>query len=82
MAVLLSIQDLINDWGSLMEVTVGFLSIEKSWCYLVEFVWKRGKWVSNDAGVGVDLVSDSSTGESISLKRLQAHEGLKMLGYG
>ena len=78
--VLESMQQLINSWGSLMEVTGGALSVEKSWWYLVDFVWKRGKWVAKDAETELDLVATSSKGERVSLRRLRAHEASKMLG--
>ena len=78
--VLQSMQNLINSWGSLMEVTGGALSVDKSWWYLVDFVWKRGKWIASDATTDIDLVATSSSGERVSLKRLQAHQASKMLG--
>ena len=56
------------------------LSVEKSWWYLVEYIWKRGEWVANDANPGVDLIATSSAGELVSLKRLQAHNTSKILG--
>ena len=51
-----------------MEVTDGALSVEKSWWYLIEYVWKRGKWVVNDADTEIDLVATSSKGDRVSLK--------------
>ena len=65
--VLQSMQNLINSWGSLMEVTGGALSVDKSWWYLVDFVWKRGKWIASDAITDIDLVATSSSGERVSL---------------
>ena len=78
--VLASMQRLINMWGSLIDVTGGALSIEKSWWYMVDYVWTRGKWKATNAGTNLDLVATSPTGERISLKRLHAHEASKMLG--
>ena len=78
--VLSSMQKLINKWGSLIDVTGGALSVEKSWWYMVDYVWKRGKWIAKDSGPTLDLVATSSSGERISLKRLYAHEASKMLG--
>ena len=72
--VLASMQKLINMWGSLIDVTGGALSVEKSWWYMVDYVWKRGRWVATDAGTTLDLVATSSSGERVSLKRLHAHE--------
>ena len=78
--VLNSMQKLINMWGSLIDVTGGALSVEKSWWYMVDYVWKRGSWVATDAEGLLDLVATSSTGERVSLKRLHSHEASKMLG--
>ena len=41
-SVLESMQTLINSWGSLMEVTGGAIRTDKSWWYLIDFVWKKG----------------------------------------
>ena len=78
--VLASMQKLINMWGSLIDVTGDGISVEKSWWYMVDYVWKRGRWVATDAGTTLDLVATSSSGERVSLKRLHAHEASKMLG--
>ena len=78
--VLTSMQQLINSWGELMDVTGGSLSVEKSWWYMLEYIWRRGKYVAVDAGPGLDLVAKTSGGTEISLKRLQTHESSKMLG--
>ena len=73
-------QTLINSWGSLMEVTGGALIVEKSWWYLVEYIWKRGKWVANDAGNELDLVATDTSGNNVSLNRLHCYESSQMLG--
>ena len=78
--VLSSMQSLIKSWGELMDVTGGALSIEKSWWYMIEYIWRRGKWVAVDSGPGFDLVATTAAGEDISSKRLHAHESSKMLG--
>ena len=36
--VLTSMQQLINSWGELMDVTWGSLSVEKSWWYMLEYI--------------------------------------------
>ena len=36
--VLTSMQNLINSWGSLMEVTGGALCTDKSWYYLIDYI--------------------------------------------
>jgi hypothetical protein len=38
--VLSSMQSLIKSWGELMDVTGGALSIEKSWWYMIEYIWR------------------------------------------
>ena len=63
-----------------MSVTGGAISVDKSWWYLVEYIWKKGRWVANDAGLDLDLVATSTDGELVSLKRLYAHEASEMLG--
>ena len=78
--VLASMQKLINMWGSLIDVTGGALSVEKSWWYMVDYVWTRGKWKATNAGQDLDLFATSPSGDLISLKRLHAHEASKMLG--
>ena len=78
--VLNSMQTLISNWGSLVRVTGGALSVDKSWWYLVEFVWSKGKWKASDAEGNLDLIAESVEGDRISLKRLYAHEASEMLG--
>ena len=78
--VLSSMQQLINSWGTLMEVTGGALSVEKSWFYLVDYVWSKGKWTAIDAAKDLDLVATSADGNLVSLKRLYADNASEMLG--
>ena len=78
--VLSSMQKLIDSWGALIDVTGGVISVEKSWWYMIEYVWRRGNWIATDAVDNLDLVTTSSSGEIISLKRLHANEYSKILG--
>ena len=78
--VLESMQALINSWGSLMEVTGGVIRTDKSWWYLVDYVWKRGKWVAHDPDIGIDLVATNIDGERVSLKQLRCDKASEMLG--
>ena len=50
-------KELINRRGSLIEVTGSALSVDKIWWYLIEYIWKRGKWVADDAERELDLVA-------------------------
>ena len=63
-----------------MEVTGGDLGVEKSWWYLVDYVWSRDKWVAHDAEMGLDLVATNNLGHTVSLKLIRAKESSKILG--
>ena len=78
--VLESMQNLIRSWGSLVEVTGGALRPDKSWWYLIEYVWNRGQWIAADARDDLDLVAPTPTGIDVSLKRLKADESAELLG--
>ena len=78
--VLESMQDLITNWGGLMKVTGGALRVDKSWWYLVEFVWIRGSWVPTDAGNNLHLHATDASGAQVELTYLPCHLASKMLG--
>ena len=78
--VLASMQQLINSWGSLMEVTGGAINTGKSWWYLIDFVWKRDKWVAEDLEVGLDLITTDRNGNRVSLNKLRSDEASEMFG--
>ena len=61
--VVSSMGDPINSWGNLMEVTGGALRTDKSWYYLVDYVWKRGRWVALDPDVAIDLEASDMLGD-------------------
>ena len=65
--ILNSVQSLINIWTSLMEVTSGALWIDKSWWYVIEYVWRHGKWVASDSDLDMDLVATDDHGERVAL---------------
>ena len=60
-------QTVVQQWGDLMEVTGGALNNldpSKSYWYMVEYVWKHGKWIATDAELGeFDLVARAADGE-------------------
>ena len=74
-----SMQEVINQWSDLMEVTGGKIAASKSWWYLIDIVWKRGKWVAEDAEYDNPLTIPSPTGP-IELKHLSCDVASKMLG--
>ena len=65
-----SMQTVVQQWGDLMEVTGGALNLDpsKSYWYMVEYVWKHGKWIASDADLGdFDLVARQQMVNSLSL---------------
>ena len=80
MTVISSMQNLINSWGTFMEVTGGAIRTDKSWWYLIDYVWKRGKWVASDPEVNFDLVATDVDGSRVSLSRLRCDEAAEILG--
>ena len=78
--VLAYMQSLINSWGSLMEVTGGAVRADKSWWYMIDYVWKRGKRVASDPQLNIDLVATNTNGESVTLSHLRSDEAAEMVG--
>ena len=72
-------QSLINSWGSLMEVAGGVICTDKIWWYLIEYVYKRGKWVADNPEVDLDLVAKGVDGNIISLTKLRCDEAAEIL---
>ena len=76
-----SMQRVILQWRDLMEVIGGALASDKTYWYLVEFVWKRGKWVAADAPLEFDLIAKTEDNNFVSLKRLSCSStASEMLG--
>ena len=79
--VLTSMQSVINSWGSIVKVLGGAMDASaKTWWYLVDFVWKKGKWTTTDPLFDSDLTAPDKLGNTVSLKRLCHHESAEMLG--
>lgn len=58
-----SMQTVVQQWGDLMEVTGGAINLDptKSYWYMVEYVWKHGKWTASDADISdFDHVAQSA----------------------
>ena len=65
--VLTSMQSVINSWGSLVKVLGGAMDASaKPWWYLVDFVWKKGKWTTTDPLLGSDLTAPDKFGNTVS----------------
>ena len=79
--VLESMQRVINSWRLLVKVLGGAMdATNKTWWYLIDFVWKRGKWCTSDPEAEVDLQAFDKSGNLISLKRLCHDQAAEMLG--
>ena len=78
--VLEYMQALLNNFGSLMRVTGAAIATDKSWFYLIDYIWKKGKWTAYDPAMHLDLVATNDEGEEISLRRLCCSEAAEMLG--
>ena len=78
--VLESMQDLLDNWGALMKVTGGALRTDKSWWYLVQFVWERGQWTPIDAGNNLKLYATNADGMRVELNYLSCATASEMLG--
>ena len=68
-----SMQRVIQQWGDLMEVTGGALASDTTYWYLLEILWKRGKWIAADTPLEFDLIV-------VSLNRLFCSTASEMLG--
>ena len=62
-----------------MEVTGGALASDKTNCYLVELVWKRGKWIAADAPLEFDLITRTEDNDFVSLFRLSCSTASEIL---
>ena len=77
--ILSFMQDLINSWGSLMEDTGGSLRTDKSWYYLVDYIWRHGTRVATDPEINMDLVATYMNGERMNLSNLRCNKAAEML---
>ena len=66
--VLTSMQNLIHSWRDLMKVTGATIATDKSWWYLVDYVWQKGKWVTIDPCDNLDLIAFNDDNTPISLR--------------
>ena len=63
-----------------MEVTGGAIRADKSWWYLIGYVWKRGKSVGTDSCLDVNLIAMDSENKLVSFKRLRYDQAAEILG--
>ena len=73
-------QNGVNLWEELIKATGGVMAPHKSWWYLVDFIWKKGKWTFRDAGAGKSLSAHDATGTVHNLTYLLPSEVTKILG--
>ena len=74
-----SMQDVINGWSELMAVTGGKIASDKSWWYLVDIIWNKGKRTPIDVP-GQHSLSIQSQDTEVQLKRLSCKTDSEMLG--
>ena len=74
-----SMQEVINSWSDLMEVTGGEVAASKSWWYFIDFIWDRGKWTASDVPGEHDLLLTTKT-STTPLQRLPCTKASEMLG--
>jgi hypothetical protein len=67
-------------WEDMIKETGGCLAPDKSKWYLIDYVWKHGKFRCSDPMMDADLTATTKTGEVVSLQRLLATESMEMLG--
>ena len=52
-------------------MTGGTLRTDKSWWYLIEYVWKHRKWVASDPELDIDSVATEKHGERVGLSHFK-----------
>ena len=67
-------------WEDMIQETGGCLAPDKSKWYLIDYVWRNGKFKCIDPMIGSDLTATTKSGEVVSLQRLLATESMEMLG--
>ena len=76
-----SMQSVISEWRDLMEVTGGALETKKSYWYLIDYEWVRGKWTATNGEVGdFELLVRSVDNEEVAIERLDCDVESEMLG--
>ena len=75
-----SMQNVMDEWADLMQVTGGALESKKSYWYLVDFEYARGKWRAIDPEIEEDTLTAKTPEGRKELKRLSALIESEMLG--
>jgi hypothetical protein len=73
-------QMLINLWTSLMEVTGGLLAPEKCWTYMVDYIFKKGKWTTCNRQQEHTLHIPTKQHRQHLIQQVDTHTGSNMLG--
>lgn len=63
-----------------MAVTGRALRTDKSWYYLLGYIWKNGKWVASDPVIDMELVVTDTNGEMMIVLQHRCYESAKKLG--
>ena len=67
-------------WDELMEVNGAAIAPDKCWWYLVDFVWKGGKWEYHNAGRDKELRVRDKDNKVRNLEYSLASEAREMVG--
>jgi hypothetical protein len=73
-------QQLINLWTSLIEVTGGRLAPEKCWTYMVDYIFKKGKWTTCHRQQEHALHIPITRNRQHRIKQVDTNTGSNMLG--
>ena len=74
------LQAMLELWDHLMEVNGAAIAPDKCWWYMVDFVWKDGKWSYRDAGEAKVVEVRDKDNEIWQLKYLRCSKAKEMVG--
>ncbi|GFH51334.1 hypothetical protein CTEN210_07810 [Chaetoceros tenuissimus] len=75
-----SMQKVMDEWADLMQVTGGALESKKSYWYLIDFEYSRGKWIASDPIIEDDTLTAKTPEGRKALQRLSVQMEAEMLG--
>jgi Reverse transcriptase (RNA-dependent DNA polymerase). len=73
-------QRLLNFWTSLIEVTGGLLAPEKCWTYMVDYIFRKGKWTTCNHQQEHALCIPTTSNRQHVIQQVDTHTGSNMLG--
>ena len=76
----LKMQETITCWEGIIAATGGAMAPVKSWWYLVDFDWDKGRWKFKNAGENRQLFAHDAENRRSALRNLSPSQATKMLG--